>query len=75
MNERTIVTVVVVILALVGGFVVCDAAFDDEDEPGDLGAPALIHSSDPPDGRDGPARDCDDSTVDVPVRLAVELDR
>lgn len=42
MSDRSIVTIVIVILALIGGFVVCDAAFDDEDEPGDLGAPAWV---------------------------------
>jgi hypothetical protein len=41
-NERTILTVVVVLLAIIGGFVVCDAAFDDDGEPGDLGAPAWV---------------------------------
>lgn len=47
MSERMIVTTVVVILAMVGLFVVCDAVFDDEDEPGDLGlAPAYVMDRD-----------------------------
>lgn len=37
MTRGMLVTLAVVILAVIGGFVVCDAVFDDEDEPGDLG--------------------------------------
>ena len=71
MNERTIITTVVIILAVLGGFVVCDAAFDDDDEPGDLGAPTWVHSSEPPDGRDGPGRDCHNDDGPVPaIRLS-----
>jgi hypothetical protein len=49
-----VVTFVVIILALIGGFVVCDAAFDDEDEPGDLGAPTWVmdREEDNENGRD-----------------------
>jgi hypothetical protein len=39
-SPRMVVTVIVIVFALIGGFVVCDLAFDDENEPGDLGAPA-----------------------------------
>lgn len=38
----------VVALVLIGGFATCDALWDDESEPGDVGMPALVayHESD-----------------------------
>lgn len=43
------------LLVLAGGFVVCDALIDDEDEPNDLGMPALVldHDGDDYDQRYG----------------------
>lgn len=47
-----IILAAVIFLILAGVFVSCDALFNDEDEPGDLGAPALVLDHD--------CYDCDD---------------
>lgn len=60
-----LITLVVILLAIAGLFVACDALFDDDDEPGDLGAPALVlerhrDSGDRDHGRDSRG-DCEAS--------------
>lgn len=52
-----IMTVIVVVLAMIGGFVVCDMAIDDQDEPGDLSAPTWVLDDD----RNRNGNDCNDS--------------
>lgn len=45
-----LIALVVALLVLAGGFAVCDALIDDQDEPNDLGAPALVANHDERDG-------------------------
>lgn len=45
-----LIALVVALLVLAGGFAVCDALIDDQDEPNDLGAPALVANHEDRDG-------------------------